>query len=119
MVKVMGSTEDTIQSIIALSMALAVVAILAMSTLDVMRVSTVTDCAVSEKFVRTDGSRVRMVRSTCGTYEVVNSALDGDTSSAQRWDSLEIGDSYDFTLRGTRIALFGMYPNIVSASPVA
>jgi hypothetical protein len=51
-------------------------------------------------------------------YQVSNSVPRLHFRSAEVWMSLEKGKSYHVNGNGLRVSLFGLYPNIVKATPV-
>lgn len=82
--------------------------------------STASNCVVSEKSVNAtgDGSEYRIYTENCGTFVVTDSIVDGRFDSADVYQKIKAGKTYDMTLRGPRIPILSMFPNIISLQEV-
>jgi len=104
--------DEWFSTLMALAMALTTAIILTLAIADVVHVETVTGCKVTRTYTdpKTD---LRMLDSSCGRFEVLDSALDRDASARARWESVRPGSTYTFHTRGYRFEPLHAYPNIV------
>ena len=79
-----------------------------------------TNCVVNDKdrTTKTDSngnssSDARIYTDNCGVFQVADSLLSFTWSSADTYNSIKVGETYDFTTRGYRIPFFSAFPNIV------
>lgn len=107
-----SSVEEVIQSLIALVIAGVAFSFLVFAIVDLTKVSEYEDCAVIDKYTRTN-DRTNIIDTTCGTFEVVNSVIDQDSEGRNRFELLEIGNVYDFTTRGYALGTFQIFPNVI------
>jgi hypothetical protein len=78
---------------------------------------TMTGCVVNDKDrVRgSDGkSDMRVYTDNCGVLTVKDSLIAGNFSASDRFNSIKVGQTYDFDTRGKRVGFFSMFPNIVT-----
>lgn len=64
------------------------------------------------------GSDMRVYTDNCGVFNVADSLLSWTWSSADTYNEVEVGETYDFTTRGYRVPFFSMFPNVVEVEPV-
>lgn len=71
-------------------------------------------CEVTDKdrTSNSEGKSSMRVYTTCGTFEVADSVFVGRWDSADVYGDIEIGQTYDFTVRGFRIPIASTFPNI-------
>lgn len=80
-----------------------------------------TDCTVNDKaalVTRAGGTDYR-IYSTCGVFGVQDDMFLGQWNSADTYNTIEIGKTYDFEAYGWRNGFFSTFPNIIKATEVA
>ena len=65
-----------------------------------------------------EGSEYR-VYSSCGVFKVVDDPLKGHWNSADTYNSIKEGKTYDFKAYGIRNGLLSEFPNILEATEVS
>lgn len=79
-----------------------------------------TGCVVNDKDrVHTDsGSEMRIYTDNCGVFVVSDSLVKTDFNSADRYNQVKVGKTYDIKSYGFRFGLFSMFPKIVEVTEV-
>jgi hypothetical protein len=78
-------------------------------------------CVVESKdrTSKSDGtSDARIYTENCGVLQVADSLTKGKFNSADRYQKIKVGQTYDFYVQGYRIGFFSQFPNIIEATPV-
>lgn len=73
-----------------------------------------TACEVTDKdrTSNSEGKSSMRVYTSCGTFEVADSLFIGRWDSADVYADIEVGETYDFTVRGWRVGFLSHFPNI-------
>lgn len=82
---------------------------------------TVTGCKVVDKDRTTNSKGVsdaRIYTDNCGVFQVKDSWTSGTWSSADRYNKIKVGKTYDFDTQGRRVPFFSQFPNIIQAREV-
>ena len=81
------------------------------------------NCTVTDKDVKQskDNSKYLIFvkqNNTTEVYEITDSLIQGRFNSSDLYGSIEIGKTYDFTVVGSRIPIWSLYPNIMECKEV-
>ncbi len=79
-----------------------------------------TGCTVTDKqaIAKSDGGTNYRVFSSCGVFGVQDDLFLGQWNSADTFNSIEVGKTYDFEAYGWRNGFFSTFPNILHATEV-
>jgi len=79
-----------------------------------MNHQTATDCVVSEKDIdyNKGPDTYRIFTENCGTFQIKSSLIIGDFEDEHRYNTIEVGTTYDFKTYGYEF--LGQYRNITS-----
>lgn len=102
---------------IALLLAAMVVGFLGIAIADYQTHHHPTGCVVNGKDRAGKDSEMRVYTDNCGVFVVQDATWIGHFNSADVYNSIEVGKSYDFDTIGMRIPLVSDFPNIITATP--
>jgi hypothetical protein len=79
-----------------------------------------TNCTVTDKqaVAMSKGGTNYRVFSSCGVFGVQDDLALGQWNSADTFNSIEVGKTYDFEAYGWRNGFFSTFPNILKATEV-
>lgn len=110
------SDDNTLSNFIGVILAIVFVVVATTAVVDLFYVTHKENCLINYKYEEKYGSsKIYMVNTTCGNYEVLDSIVDRNIAGdgTKRWTALKAGTRYDFKIRGFKVKVLGMYPNIV------
>lgn len=104
-----------VAAIAATTIALAGGAIV-FTTVNVADKSVVQDCTVSNKesVISNGANEYRVYTDNCGVLAVKDSIFATRWDSADVYNRIETGETYDFHVQGGRYPMLSMFPNIIS-----
>lgn len=109
-----------IASVMVVVITVIAAVLIAVSSGVFMGTTTAANCVVSEKSVNAtgEGSEYRIYTENCGTFVVTDSIVDRRFDSADVYGKIKAGKTYNLTLRGPRIPVVSMFPNIIMIQEV-
>lgn len=78
-------------------------------------------CKVDDKDRSSDskGNSIYRIYSDCGVFAVDDNLFFGKFNSADTYNKIKVGSTYQFDTVGFRNGFLSMFPNILSATPVS
>ena len=98
-----------------------IIGIIGITSIQYSSATTYQSCTVTDKdrvHSSDNGQSDMRVYSSCGVFHVKDMALNMDFDSADLFNSIEEGKTYDFDTTGKRIPFLSMFPIIRNASEV-
>ena len=99
--------------------AIAVAVAMGLSGCAQMNRETHVGCTVEDKdrTTNSDGASVHRLYTDCGVFAIKDNLLEGRWDSADDYQAIEVGATYDFETIGWRNGFMSLFPNVVKFDP--